>query len=143
MWCAELFRSTSIGSLRSIRGGGQGGPTRPSWGDCGASQKLFAGCGKRQVILTDGGTKPDSATVDGRARMLREGQITRRGFLARAVGFVDGWVAAENLLARVVGAQTTSKTDLVIAQGSDISKLDRIVWSPEIPRLDALLESAA
>jgi peptide/nickel transport system substrate-binding protein len=32
--------------------------------------------------------------------------------------------AAEGLLARVVGAQTTKKTELIVAQGGDVSKLD-------------------
>jgi len=62
--------------------------------------------------------------VDGLARMLRDGKITRRGFLARAVGLVGSLAAAEGLLARVVGAQTTRKTELVAAQGGDVSKLD-------------------
>jgi len=66
----------------------------------------------------------DRTTADGLARMLRDGRITRRGFLARAAGLVGGLSAAEGLLARVVGAQTTAKTDLVVAQSGDISKLD-------------------
>jgi peptide/nickel transport system substrate-binding protein len=70
------------------------------------------------------GAKHDGITVDGLARMLRDGKITRRGFLARAVGLVGSLAAAEGLLARVVGAQTTRKTELVVAQGGDLSKLD-------------------
>jgi peptide/nickel transport system substrate-binding protein len=66
----------------------------------------------------------DDNTVEGSARLLRDGEITRRGFLARVVGLVGSLTAAEALLARVAGAQTTSKTDLVIAQGGDISKFD-------------------
>jgi peptide/nickel transport system substrate-binding protein len=66
----------------------------------------------------------DGIRVDGLSRMLRDGKITRRGFLVRAAGLVGSLAAAEGLLARVVGAQTTSKTDLVIAQGGDISKFD-------------------
>jgi len=69
-------------------------------------------------------TTRDGITVDGLARMLRDGKITRRGFLARAVGLVGSLAAAEGLLAQVVGAQTTTKNTLVIAQAGDISKLD-------------------
>ncbi len=74
--------------------------------------------------MMDGGIKRDSITADGIARMLRDGKISRRGFLARAAGLVGGLAAAEGLLARVIGAQTTSKTDLVVARGGDLSKLD-------------------
>ena len=66
----------------------------------------------------------DGFTVDGLARMLQDGQITRRGFLTRAVGLVGSLAAAEGLLARVAGAQTTSKNTLVIGQSADVSKLD-------------------
>lgn len=66
----------------------------------------------------------DSITLGGLARMLEDGKITRRGFLARTVGLVGSLAAAEALLTRVVGAQTTGKSDLVIAQGGDISKFD-------------------
>jgi peptide/nickel transport system substrate-binding protein len=69
-------------------------------------------------------TVANDLTVDGLARMLRDGRITRRGFLARAAGMVGGLAAAEGLLARVVGAQTTRKTELVVAQSGDVSKLD-------------------
>jgi len=66
----------------------------------------------------------DGVTVDGLARMLQDGRITRRGFLAGAAGLLGSIGAAEALLARVAGAQTTSKNTLVIGQSSDISKLD-------------------
>ena len=66
----------------------------------------------------------DSVSVDGLARMLRDGRITRRGFLARTAGLLGSAAAAEGLLARVAGAQTTKKTELVVAQSGDISKLD-------------------
>jgi peptide/nickel transport system substrate-binding protein len=42
----------------------------------------------------------------------------------RAAGLVGGLAAAEDLLARVVGAQTASKPELVVAQGRDLAKLD-------------------
>jgi len=66
----------------------------------------------------------DGITVDGLARQLREGKITRRGFLAATTGMLGSMAAAEGLLARVAGAQTTKKTDVVIAQGGDLSKMD-------------------
>jgi peptide/nickel transport system substrate-binding protein len=56
--------------------------------------------------------------------MLRNGRITRRGFLARAAGLVGGLAAADGVLARAVGAQTTGKTELVVAQSGDVSHLD-------------------
>ena len=56
--------------------------------------------------------------------MLRDGRITRRGFLAGAAGLLGSVAAAEGLLARVAGAQTTSKNTLVVGQSSDVSKLD-------------------
>jgi peptide/nickel transport system substrate-binding protein len=65
----------------------------------------------------------DGVTVDGLARMLRDGRITRRGFLAGAAGVVGSMVAAEGLLARVEGAQAAKK-NLVIGQSADVSKLD-------------------
>ena len=64
----------------------------------------------------------ESSAVDGLARMLRDGRITRRGFLTRAVGLLGSVAAAEGLLARVAGAQ--AKTDLVVAQSGDVSHLD-------------------
>lgn len=70
------------------------------------------------------GTTQDSLTMDGLARMLRDGKITRRGFIARAAGLVGSLAAAEGLLARVVDAQTTTKNTLVVGQSADISKLD-------------------
>lgn len=68
--------------------------------------------------------KTDGTTVDGLARALRDGKITRRGFLAAAAGLLGSMAAAEGLLARVSGAQTTSKTEVVVAQGGDLSKMD-------------------
>ena len=67
--------------------------------------------------------KRDGVTVDGLARMLRDGRITRRGFLAGAAGVVGSMVAAEGLLARVEGAQAAKK-NLVVGQSADVSKLD-------------------
>ena len=74
--------------------------------------------------MADFDTTHDSIRVDGLVGMLREGRITRRGFLARAAGLVGSLAAAEGLLARVLGAQTTRKTELNVAQPGDISKLD-------------------
>ncbi|HWU37884.1 MAG TPA: ABC transporter substrate-binding protein, partial [Candidatus Acidoferrum sp.] len=68
--------------------------------------------------------RTDGITVDGLARKLRDGQITRRGFLAAAAGLLGSMAAAEGLIARVAGAQTTSKTEVVVAQGGDLSKMD-------------------
>ncbi len=65
----------------------------------------------------------DGTTVDGLARMLRDGRITRRGFLGRAIGLVGSLAAAEGLLARVEGAQAAGKK-LVVGQSADVSKLD-------------------
>lgn len=70
------------------------------------------------------GVSHDGMTADGLARMFREGQITRRGFLARAAVVLGSAAAAEGLLARVAGAQTTSKNTLVVGQSADVSKLD-------------------
>ncbi len=66
----------------------------------------------------------DEITVDGLARMLRDGRITRRGFLAGAAGLLGSMAAAEGMLARVAGAQTTGKNTLLVGQSSDVSKLD-------------------
>jgi len=66
----------------------------------------------------------DNITVDGLARRLRDGRITRRGFLAGAAGLLGSMAAAEGLLARVAGAQTTRKNTLMVGQSSDVSKLD-------------------
>ena len=62
--------------------------------------------------------------VDGLARMLRDGRITRRGFVAQAAGLLGGLAAAEGLLARVAGAQATNKSDLVIAQSAEVPRFD-------------------
>lgn len=70
------------------------------------------------------GVSHDGMTADGLARMFRDGQITRRGFLARAAVVLGSAAAAEGLLARVAGAQTTSKNTLVVGQSADVSKLD-------------------
>jgi peptide/nickel transport system substrate-binding protein len=74
--------------------------------------------------MDDAARRRDGMTVDGLARMLRDGKITRRGFIARAAGLVGSLAAAEGLLARVVDAQTTTKNTLVVGQSADISKLD-------------------
>jgi peptide/nickel transport system substrate-binding protein len=74
-------------------------------------------------VAQDGG-KRDGIAVDGLARMLRDGRITRRGFLVQAAGLVGSMAAAEGLLARVTSAQTTKKTEIVVAQGGDLSKMD-------------------
>ena len=66
----------------------------------------------------------DDITVDGLARMLRDGRITRRGFLVRATSLVGSLTAAEGLLARVTGAQTPNRRELVVAQSGDVSHLD-------------------
>ena len=72
--------------------------------------------------MADYNETPEGITVDSLAQMLRDGRITRRGFLARAVGVVGSIAAAEGLLARVAAAQT--KTELVVAQSGDVSHLD-------------------
>ena len=74
--------------------------------------------------MRDRETAHDGMSPDGLVRMFRDGKITRRGFLARAAGLVGCLAAAEGLLSRVVGAQTTRKAELVVAQGGDLSKLD-------------------
>ena len=66
----------------------------------------------------------DGVSVDGLARMLRDGRITRRGFLHAAAGTLGSLAAAEGLLARVSEAQTTKKNTLVVGQSADVSKLD-------------------
>jgi peptide/nickel transport system substrate-binding protein len=72
--------------------------------------------------MTDFDMTHKPVNVDGLARMLRDGRITRRGFLARAAGVVGSVALAEGLLARMAGAQ--SKTELVVAQSGDVSHLD-------------------
>jgi peptide/nickel transport system substrate-binding protein len=67
---------------------------------------------------------PGSPTLDSLARRLADGAISRREFLGGASALLGSGAAAQALLARVAAAQTTAKTDLVIAQGSDISTLD-------------------
>ena len=74
--------------------------------------------------MTDRDGRPQGLTIDGLARMLQDGRITRRGFLAGAAGLMGSMAAAEGVLARVAGAQATSKNTLVIGQSSDISKFD-------------------
>ena len=74
--------------------------------------------------MADTTRKMDGITVEGLARMLREGKITRRGFLTAAAGLVGSMAAAEGLLPRAAGAQTTRKTEVVVAQGGDLSKMD-------------------
>jgi peptide/nickel transport system substrate-binding protein len=74
--------------------------------------------------MTEHDKRPGEVSVDSLARMLRDGRITRRGFLASAAGLLGSMAAAEGLLARVAGAQTTSKNTLVVGQSSDVSKLD-------------------
>ncbi|HWT81748.1 MAG TPA: hypothetical protein VN648_23405, partial [Candidatus Methylomirabilis sp.] len=66
----------------------------------------------------------DGFTMEGLARMFRDGQITRRGFLTRAAVLLGSAAAAEGLLSRVAGAQATSKNTLVVGQSADVSKLD-------------------
>lgn len=68
--------------------------------------------------------RSDGVGVEGLVRMLRDGRITRRGFLARVAGLAGGSAAAEALLTRVAGAQTTRKRDLLVAQSGDVSMLD-------------------
>ena len=58
--------------------------------------------------MTEKDKRHDGVTVDGLARMLQDGRITRRGFLAGAAGLLGSMAAAEGILARVAGAQTTS-----------------------------------
>jgi peptide/nickel transport system substrate-binding protein len=53
-----------------------------------------------------------------------DGALSRRELFRRAGAVLGTAAAAQTLLARVAPAQTTAKTDLVIAQGSDISTLD-------------------
>ncbi len=74
--------------------------------------------------MGDSSVRGESITVDGLVRMVRNGRITRRGFLARAAGLVGGLAVADGVLARAVGAQTTGKTELVVAQSGDVSHLD-------------------
>jgi peptide/nickel transport system substrate-binding protein len=66
----------------------------------------------------------DGACVDSLIAQVQAGTLSRRMFLQRATLLLGSTIAAEGLLARLAPAQTTSKRDLVIAQGSDISTLD-------------------
>jgi peptide/nickel transport system substrate-binding protein len=67
-------------------------------------------------------SRGERGTVEGLARMLRDGVITRRGFLTGAAAILGSLAAAEGLLARVAGAQ--GRKALVIGQSADVSKLD-------------------
>jgi peptide/nickel transport system substrate-binding protein len=49
---------------------------------------------------------------------------TRRAFIQRAAAVAGGLAVHKSGLARTAEAQTTKKTDLIIAQAGDISKLD-------------------
>jgi len=73
--------------------------------------------------MSDRDTRPEGTTIDGLARMLQDGRITRRGFLVGAAGLLGSMAAAEGMLARVAGAQAGKKS-LVIGQSADVSKLD-------------------
>ncbi|MFB3819239.1 MAG: ABC transporter substrate-binding protein [Candidatus Methylomirabilales bacterium] len=74
--------------------------------------------------MTHDGVGREGVTLEGLARMLRDGAITRRGFLAGAAGLLGSMAAAESFLARAAGAQTTGKSTLVVGQSADVSKLD-------------------
>ena len=74
--------------------------------------------------MADFETTHDLVRVDDLIRSVRDGRITRRGFLARATVLLGSVAAAEGLLMRVAGAQATTKNTLVVGQSSDISKFD-------------------
>src|SRR5574342_574518 len=75
-------------------------------------------CWKGGPVMRDFGAQREGITLDGLVRMLRDGRITRRGFLVRAMGLAGSLAAAEGLLARVAGAQTTTKNTLVVGQSA-------------------------
>jgi peptide/nickel transport system substrate-binding protein len=66
----------------------------------------------------------DRPTLDSLAGMFRDGVITRRGFLARAMTLTGSMAAAELIASRGLDAQTTARTELVIGQSGDVSRLD-------------------
>jgi peptide/nickel transport system substrate-binding protein len=74
--------------------------------------------------MTERSTSYERTTIDGLARMLHDGRITRRGFLAGAAGLLGSMAAAEGMLARVAAGGEAAKTTLVVGQSSDISKFD-------------------
>lgn len=70
------------------------------------------------------GRVPETATTEALVKAWCGGAISRREFLGRAALLLGSAAAAEGLLARVTAAQTTKKTELIVAQSGDISKLD-------------------
>ena len=73
-----------------------------------------------------GHTRPTRGgeTLDSLVRMVRDGAITRRGFLARAAGLAGSMAAADLLAPALLEAQTTTKREIVIGQSGDVSRLD-------------------
>jgi peptide/nickel transport system substrate-binding protein len=67
---------------------------------------------------------PDSTPLRTLLAQVGAGSLSRRQFVQRAALLVGSAATAEGLLTRSARAQTASKRDLVIAQGSDISTLD-------------------
>src|SRR5437879_2291312 len=67
----------------------------------------------------------EAPLMTGRPTSLGPGKPTsRRGFMYSAVAGAGGLAVKGNVFARNAEAQTTKKTELVIAQSGDISKLD-------------------
>jgi peptide/nickel transport system substrate-binding protein len=58
------------------------------------------------------------------ASMVREGVVTRRAFLARAASLAGSLAAAEALVPRRLGAQASARSEVVIGQSGDVSRLD-------------------
>ena len=56
-------------------------------------------CRKGGPIMSGFRATRDDISVDGLGRMLRDGQITRRGFRLRAAGVLESLAAAEGVLA--------------------------------------------
>jgi peptide/nickel transport system substrate-binding protein len=67
---------------------------------------------------------PDRTPLRTLLAQVSAGSLSRRQFVQRAALLVGSAATAEGLLTRSARAQTASKRDLVIAQGSDISTLD-------------------
>ena len=56
--------------------------------------------------------------------MLQRGIITRRAFMARTAGLLGSMAAAEALVPRLLGAQASTRNEIVIGQSGDVSRLD-------------------
>ena len=65
---------------------------------------------RKEKRMADCESTHDLVNVDGLVRMVRDGRITRRRFLARTAVLLGSVTAAEGLLARVGGRRRPART---------------------------------